>query len=303
MDKRKRTIIALGATCLVLLGGYFGILRWNESQEVKATNAEEAEKIYITDYNGLTELAFNVGSGDMHFVKTEEEWQVADYSKFPLQQEYVERMEQDLIHLQAERELKEADSLADYGLEEPVYTITMKSSEGEEHSLYIGNTIGESYYAALDDKAVVYTISSVLLSDLQYSLEELAQLDTVPAIGSGNLVKVIIENNKETTTYESENEEDTESIATVAGGLGAMSLDTAVDYGVSEDEKLLNYGLTEEKRITVTAEYTSDEDTETFTAYIGAEDGSGNRYVMVKGSETVYQVSNEVCANILDEED
>lgn len=303
MDRRKRTIIALGATCLVLLGGYFSILRWNESQEVKATNTEEAEKIYITDYNGLTELAFNVGSGDMHFVKTEEEWQVADYSKFPLQQEYVERMEQDLIHLQAERELKEADSLADYGLEEPVYTITMKSSEGEEHSLYIGNTIGESYYAALDDKAVVYTISSVLLSELQYSLEELAQLDTVPAIGSGNLVKVIIENNKETTTYESENEEDTESIATVAGGLGAMSLDTAVDYGVSEDEKLLNYGLTEEKRITVTAEYTSDEDTETFTAYIGEEDGSGNRYVMVKGSETVYQVSNEVCANILDEED
>lgn len=303
MDRRKRTIIALGATCLVLLGGYFGILRWNESQEVKATNTEEAEKIYITDYNGLTELAFNVGSGDMHFVKTEEEWQVADYSKFPLQQEYVERMEQDLIHLQAERELKEADSLADYGLEEPVYTITMKSSEGEEHSLYIGNTTGESYYAALDDKAVVYTISSVLLSELQYSLEELAQLDTVPAIGSGNLVKVIIENNKETTTYESENEEDTESVATVAGGLGAMSLDTAVDYGVSEDEKLLNYGLTEEKRITVTAEYTSDEDTETFTAYIGEEDGSGNRYVMVKGSETVYQVSNEVCANILDEED
>lgn len=303
MDRRKRTIIALGATCLVLLGGYFGILRWNESQEVKATNTEEAEKIYITDYNGLTELAFNVGSGDMHFVKTEEEWQVADYSKFPLQQEYVERMEQDLIHLQAERELKEADSLADYGLEEPVYTITMKSSEGEGHSLYIGNTTGESYYAALDDKAVVYTISSVLLSDLQYSLEELAQLDTVPAIGSGNLVKVIIENNKETTTYESENEEDTESVATVAGGLGAMSLDTAVDYGVSEDEKLLNYGLTEEKRITVTAEYTSDEDMETFTAYIGEEDGSGNRYVMVKGSETVYQVSNEVCANILDEED
>lgn len=303
MDRRKRTIIALGATCLILLGGYFGILRWNESQEVKATNTEEAEKIYITDYNGLTELAFNVGSGDMHFVKTEEEWQVADYSKFPLHQEYVERMEQDLIHLQAERELKEADSLADYGLEEPVYTITMKSSEGEEHSLYIGNTTGESYYAALDDKAVVYTISSVLLSDLQYSLEELAQLDTVPAIGSGNLVKVIIENSKETTTYESENEEDTESIATVAGGLGAMSLDTAVDYGVSEDEKLLNYGLTEEKRITVTAEYTSDEDTETFTAYIGEEDGSGNRYVMVKGSETVYQVSNEVCANILDEED
>lgn len=303
MDRRKRTIIALGATCLILLGGYFGILRWNESQEVKATNTEEAEKIYITDYNGLTELAFNVGSGDMHFVKTEEEWQVADYSKFPLHQEYVERMEQDLIHLQAERELKEADSLADYGLEEPVYTITMKSSEGEEYSLYIGNTTGESYYAALDDKAVVYTISSVLLSDLQYSLEELAQLDTVPAIGSGNLVKVIIENSKETTTYESENEEDTESIATVAGGLGAMSLDTAVDYGVSEDEKLLNYGLTEEKRITVTAEYTSDEDTETFTAYIGEEDGSGNRYVMVKGSETVYQVSNEVCANILDEED
>ena len=77
----------------------------------------------------------------------------------------------------------------------------------------------------------------------------MAQLDDYPSIGSGNLLKEVITQNGETTTYDSENEDQTEDIAAVAGGLGAVTLSEAADYSV-EDKDLAGFGLDENTRIT-----------------------------------------------------
>ena len=63
----------------------------------------------------------------------------------------------------------------------------------------------------------------------------MAQLDDYPSIGSGNLVKEVITQNGETTTYDSEDEDQAEDIAAVAGGLGRSDTSEAADYSV-EDE-------------------------------------------------------------------
>ena len=126
----------------------------------------------------------------------------------------------------------------------------------------------------------------------------MSQLDTYPSIGSGNLKKETITQNGEVTTYDSENSEDDENIAAVAGGLGAVTLSEAADYSV-EDEDLAGFGLDEESRITVEATYTQDEEEEVLTLYIGSEDGNGNRYVMMNESRIVYLISDEICSNIL----
>ena len=137
-----------------------------------------------------------------------------------------------------------------------------------------------------------------LISEKQYTIEDMAQLDTYPSIGSGNLKKETITQNGEVTTYDSENSEDDENIATIAGGLGAVTLSEAADYSV-EDEDLAGFGLDEESRITVEATYTQNEEEEVLTLYIGGEDGNGNRYVMMNESRIVYLISDEICNNIL----
>ena len=98
-----------------------------------------------------------------------------------------------------------------------------------------------------------------------------------------------------------QSEDQEEEIAAVAGGLGAVSLTTVADYSV-EDADLAGYGLDEASRITVEAAYTKDDDEKTMKMYIGSEDGNGNRYVMLDGSKIVYQISDEVCKNILNQE-
>ena len=135
---------------------------------------------------------------------------------------------------------------------------------------------------------------------LQTELDQIAQLDTYPSIGSGNLKKEVITQNGETTTYDSENENQAEDVAAVAGGLGAVKLSEAADYSV-DDADLAGYGLDATSRITVEVTYTSDDEDQTMTLYIGGENGSGDRYVMMNDSRIVYLISDEICNNILNQ--
>ena len=160
-----------------------------------------------------------------------------------------------------------------------------------------GDLTGD-YYVSVNGGEPVYTVSSSVIDGLGYTLDDMAVLDDYPAIGSGNLVSESITQNGETTTYDSENEDQDEDIAAVAGGLGAVTLSDVADYSVA-DEDLAGFGLDETSRITVEAVYTEEGEEKTLTLYIGSEDESGNRYVMINDSRIVYRISEEICQNIL----
>lgn len=300
-QKKKKSMILLFAVLVVLVAAYFILQSWNKSQDKKEQAKEEAENIYITDIDTITDIKYNIGSGDMEFTKEDGTWYVTADKDFPLAQSYPEQMADTFKKLKAERELKDGDSLEDYGLTEPVYTVSLTDGEGGETTLYYGNAAGDDYYVTVGDEGKVYTVSSTTISDLQYSLEDMAQLDTYPNIGSGNLKKEVITQGGQTTTYDSENDDDAQNIAAVAGGLGAVTLSKAADYSV-EDKDLAGFGLDEGSRTTVEAVYTSDDKEKTLTLYIGGTDDSGNRYVMMNDSRIVYLISEEICKNILNEE-
>ncbi|WP_346909832.1 DUF4340 domain-containing protein [Faecalicatena orotica] len=300
-QKKKKSMILLFAVLVVLVAAYFILQSWNKSQDKKEQAKEEAENIYITDIDTITDIKYNIGSGDMEFTKEDGTWYVTADKDFPLAQSYPEQMADTFKKLKAERELKDGDSLEDYGLTEPVYTVSLTDGEGGETTLYYGNAAGDDYYVTVGDEGKVYTVSSTTISDLQYSLEDMAQLDTYPNIGSGNLKKEVITQGGQTTTYDSENDDDAQNIAAVAGGLGAVTLSKAADYSV-EDKDLAGFGLDEGSRTSVEAVYTSDDKEKTLTLYIGGTDGNGNRYVMMNDSRIVYLISEEICKNILNEE-
>lgn len=300
-QKKKKSMVLLLLVFLVLVAAYFILQTWNKNQDKKEEEQKEAESIYITDAEDITGIKYNTGSGDMEFKKEDGTWYCTADKDFPLAQSYPEQMAETFSRLKAERELEDGDSLEDYGLEDPVYTVAVTDADGTETTLYYGNTAGDNYYVTVGDQGKVYTVSSNTISDLQYSLEDMAQLDTYPSIGSGNLKKEVITQDGQTTTYDSENDDDTENIAAAAGGLGAVTLSEAADYSV-EDKDLAGFGLDENTRTTVEATYTSDDEEKTLTLYMGGTDGNGSRYVMMNDSRIVYLISEEICKNILIEE-
>ena len=195
----------------------------------------------------------------------------------------------------------DGDELADYGLEEPDYTVTLTEADGTVTEIKFGNTVDDYYYVSLDDSGTVYTVPSSAADNLSQSLNDMAQFDDYPSIGSGNLKKVVITSGETSTVYDSENEEQSEDISAIAGGLGTVALSEAADYSVADADRG-NYGLDNASRTTVEVTYTEDNEDKTMTLYIGGEDGDGSRYVMIDDSRIVYLISDEICGNILNED-
>lgn len=298
--KKNKGLAILAVALVILLAVYLGLRAWNQSAEERREEEEKAAEIHVTDTEAerIESMSFDVGNGEMEFARTDGTWYYMPDEDFPLAQSYPEDMAAALGNITADRELEDGDSLADYGLDEPVYTLSFTDTDGNTTELYFGNMTGEDYYVTVGDAGTVYTVASTVIDSLNYTLDDMAQLDEYPSIGSGNLVKETIIQNGESTIYDSGNEEQEEDITAVAGGLGAVELSEAADYSVA-DEDLPGFGLDETSRITVEAVYTQDDEEKVLTLYIGGEDGDGNRYVMMNDSRIVYLISDEICNNIL----
>ena len=300
--KKNKGLFILIAVLAVLLAVYFGLQSWNKSKEKEKEKQEEAAVVHVTDTaaEDIVSMKFDVGNGEMIFDKENGKWSYTPDPDFPLAQSYPEAMADAVGNITADRELSDGDAMEDYGLDEPVYTVEYTDAHDNVTDIYFGNMTGDCYYVTVGDEGRVYTVASTALDSLSYTLDDIAQLDAYPSIGSGNLVKEVITRNGQTTTYDSENEDQEEDIAAVAGGLGAVTLSEAADYSV-EDEERAGFGLDETARITVEATYTEDGEEKVLTLYIGDEDGDGNRYVMMNDSRIVYLISDEICSNILNE--
>ena len=296
MKKKKEPLILTGVLVLLLIL-YFALSTWNKKQDSK-----EEETVKVTDLktSEITGVKYDLGTGEMNFEKDGDTWYYTADKDFPLRQSYPKTVADAMGRLNADRELEDADALEEYGLDNPTYTVTLTDGDGAVTTIKVGNATGNDYYATVDDTEKVYTIPATSLDDIQTELDQIAQLDTYPSIGSGNLKKEVITQNGETTTYDSENEDQAEDVAAVAGGLGAATLSEAADYSV-DDADLAGYGLDETSRITVEVTYTSDDEDQTMTLYIGGENGSGDRYVMMNDSRIVYLISDEICNNILNQ--
>ena len=296
MKKKKGPVILIGVLVLLLIL-YFALSTWNKKQDSK-----EEETVKVTDLktSEITGVKYDLGTGEMNFEKDGDTWYYTADKDFPLRQSDPKTVADAMGQLSADRELEDADALEEYGLDHPTYTVTLTDEDGTVTTIKVGNATGNDYYATVDDTEKVYTIPATSLDDIQTELDQIAQLDTYPSIGSGNLKKEVITQNGETTTYDSENENQAEDVAAVAGGLGAVKLSEAADYSV-DDADLAGYGLDATSRITVEVTYTSDDEDQTMTLYIGGENGSGDRYVMMNDSRIVYLISDEICNNILNQ--
>lgn len=299
--KKYKSLIILLAVLVVLVVAY---VVTGQLKKKSAEKENEQKQIAVLDMSDITSIQYTNGTDTMSFIKEGGTWYSESDKEFPLQQSSLKTMAETFGTLSANRELTDGDTLADYGLEEPQYTITLKDADGEQQNIYIGNAAGEDYYMTVGDKEKIYTVDYSVVNAMNFDLDSMLQKDTFPSIGADNIKKVTITKAGETTEYDADNSDQSDDITAIGGGLGAAYFVDCVDYSVQADE-LAQYGLDEAQRTTVTVVYTDSDDKEqTFTLYVGGRDESDSyNYVQMDGSKMVNTMTKETVNNILNIEE
>ena len=188
--RQKRSLTILILVFAGLLALYAGISFYQKKQSSKSRSSS---KLTVKELESITSISYNNGE-DLSFIKKNGTWYNKKDSEYPLEQTYLKNMASQFQNIQAVRKLENGDSLEEYGLENPAYTIKVKDKKGTEATYYIGNASGENYYLTLDDKSQIYTVSSDIISNLSYSLKDMMKTDTFPELSTGNLKKVTVTN-------------------------------------------------------------------------------------------------------------
>lgn len=294
MKKKKiNNIVALLGTFVVLLIIFFGVQKWNDAEAEMQEVEEEAAKIYAFEASELEKMAYSDGENIWSFEKEDGTWVYADDPTITLVQDTMTGMEEAFSKIEAVKEIEDPDNFADYGLDIPLYEIVL-TENGIDHTLLIGDSTGENYYVMEDGTESVYTVASDITSEMIWSLSSLAEKDTFPYVAQDNFVKMIIISPDGTETiYDSEDEEQAEVVESISSSFSVTYFTDCADYHVT-DETLVEYGLDEASRTTVTVIHNTEDEGQEEVFYIGSLDEEGTYYyVQLDGSQRVNRVLKE----------
>ena len=121
--KKYRTMIIFLAIFILLIGLYFFMKHVNKVQ----TEKNQDETIMVTELDDLASMEYTDGEITLSFVKEDDAWKLSDDDEKKLDNDAVEMIADVLCQIKAVRVLEGADELSSYGLEEPAYTISLKT--------------------------------------------------------------------------------------------------------------------------------------------------------------------------------
>lgn len=177
--KEKKRLAILTVIFLILLALLIGLRFFNKKEEAKKEQQEQQAQMEVTNFSGeLKSITYKNDSGKVQLRKKKEQWYFAGDTKTELDQSYLDTMESEILGLTAERELENPDELKYYELDAPAYTIRAVDEEGNQMTIYIGNSSDSEYYFTVDDKEKVYVGGSTLVSSIQYEKDQLIKKDT-----------------------------------------------------------------------------------------------------------------------------
>ncbi len=330
--KKGNSLLILLLVLVVLIAGYFGVVKYVEYSDEKAIQEslaeEEANTPYLNKIDAFVAVSYTNQTETLHFTLDQEtsQWSSTEVPDFPVSSDSFSVVAGALEMLAGQRKLENVteEDLEEYGLDSPAYTVEAQDADGNVFTMYIGgqNATTGDYYAQVEgENATVYTISSDLVSYLEYGLYDLIQMETYPSITEDTLQKlefisetgsIAMERQEEETETEEETESQTAEEETVqwsvTGDAAAddlismvsqISFDSCVDYKVTEDTRE-TYGFDDPAGELTVTYTTSSGDVETVTLTIGGYDEeTESYYCLMNDSAMVNLVSASAFSTVI----
>lgn len=313
MTKKKRQGITLLLLCIILIAagvGYYGLTRYMSAQEEEEEAAdEEGTPLYDISSEDVEKMSFVNSKAELSLVKEKNTWKIGDDKAFPLDQDRIIDMVDEMTGAAADQVVTEkCEDLAEYNLDKPELSVEITDKSGNTETLLVGMESlsgGGRYACRSTDKSTVYLISTSIYTSFDYSLEQLMTLPEIPSIDAEKVVHLQIDSrkgkgfearyDKEDSRYKDIysweiNEPYAQSVAgdqdqlqTLFENYANLSFSSGITYK-KDAAKEKKYGLTN-PRYVITVEAKKD----SITLLVGSQTkDKASYYVQLKGEDGIY---------------
>ena len=174
--KRGRKLLLLAL--VVMAGASIAAIKMNPGESGE-DSSEESTAIYTVDAESVTKLSWTYNGETVTLVDAGDGWMYEDDRNFPLDESCLDDMLSAISTVTASKVIEDVEDLAQYGLEDPVCSVTVTT--GKTSELRIGNEtgLGGQRYLSLGD-GNVYLVDSSLLSSFSYDLYSIIQKESFP---------------------------------------------------------------------------------------------------------------------------
>lgn len=301
--KRSIKMLMLLVVLAVFVGGYFGVQQLSKTEQVtEETGSFDLNARTAEDVSGLS---WTLEGTVYDFVNNGGTWQKQGDAAFPVDQQKLQTMAEDLLAMKATRKLEDVTSPADYGLADPAFSVQVTWSSGTTTTYALGDAtpFADGYYLSLSDQAgVAYTVEDDLSDIFDTTMTALAVKEIIPT--AENVTRITVGEdfdasyedvsltiNPDQHWYaEGQPLDGVDDLVEAVQGIAWASL---VDTAATADA-LSAYGLDAPTAITL---YDGDE--AAVTLLIGSTDDNGDYYACLPDSTMVYLVDAEDVSDVL----
>lgn len=205
--KKKKdfiTLAILGVIVIALIVSVVLITGWQAKKaEEDGADASETSGISLWSYDisEVIKASVKVGSGEEVVIctnGTDEDgatvYAVENEAEFPLDQTKAESIFGMAALELTEKVFESHEDISQFGLAEPEVVTGIETTGGNKHTLYIGDKVPgkSSYYAMVEGDPAVYTVSTSSRNSFAYTIGDLMEIDTPPAITLDTIRRVLI---------------------------------------------------------------------------------------------------------------
>lgn len=265
--KRLKRLYALVGVLIAVSVIAFAVSKYEERKEEIRSAGEVVLEI---DPDGVTSLAWENETASLAFHK-DETWLYDDDEAFPVSEDTITEFLSAFEAMSASFIIENAEDLSQYGLDDPVCTVTV-GTDDTTHTITLGgfSKLDEERYVSTGD-GNVYLVADDPYEVFDAELSEVIENDEAPSFDEVSAVTVSGVDDYTVTYTEdggSYREEDvyfadslamdTEKVDSYLSGISALDLTTYVTYNVTDDE-LADFGL-DSPELVVSVDYTSEDE-------------------------------------------
>lgn len=323
--KRNQKILCLLLSLAVLIVAAVVVSRLNFNSDGEP-EADTSSVMFSVSTDAVTGLAWTYEDETLSFSRNDGVWRYDDDAVFPVDAEPLENMLDTLSEIVSSKTLEKVEDLSQYGLAEPVCTVTV-TADGASRQILLGNetSMGGSIYASVGD-GNVYLVKESILDDFTYGLYDLVQTEEIPEMSDITAFRVLAQTQELNIRYQADSGLaysdayvwfagdavlDTELTEALMANITDLRWDSCANYNADEEalagcgldtptavvtvgyvitEKIATDG-TDEEGNTV---YRTTQTPASFALEIGDYNGSNQCYARISGSSMVYLIDAAV---------